>query len=239
MNIINVMNIKGSKAIYSSLKYPITDDTIIELKGEFRSAGKEKSKIYFGLQCFRGNGSEIKAYDINRVNEPLIISSINTDYKSFSIIKKPENWNNSGEDNTYDNRNKKYLGFYFDGNTNHLADYIMISPAYKPYTDNKIYLNNEIPKKIIEKIVPYKTVVMNQQDGMTWDYSAACGVEVPEKWTKYEAEYNGFNEGYGDIAGKFRLETNSVSPFINCIQKKEDVLEVRNVEIVIKNIKFN
>ena len=240
MSLISVMNIEGNKDLHSSIKYPVTNDTIIELKGEFRSSGNKKARLYFGLQCFRENGTEIKAYDIIRINEPLILTSINSDGKRFSLIKKPENWNNSDESNNYDQKNKKYLGFYFDGNIKHLPDYLMKTPAYKPYIDNNIHLNKEIPKEIIEKIVPYTTIVMNQHDGNTWDYSAACYEEVPEKWMKYEAEYNGFSDGYGDIKGKFRLGTKSVSPVINCIQNKDDILEIRNVEIVIKDKpKFN
>ena len=42
-------------------KYNIDEDTNIELRGEFRSIGKEKSIIYFGLHCFQEDDTEISA----------------------------------------------------------------------------------------------------------------------------------------------------------------------------------
>ena len=47
------ISIKGCKdQLDCKNKYQIDEDSIIELKGEFRSAGKIKSKISFGLKCF-------------------------------------------------------------------------------------------------------------------------------------------------------------------------------------------
>ena len=243
MKIINVISIEGHKGISCSQKYPVSNETTIELKGEFRSSGKIKSIIYFGLDCFDEKGERINAWQVHRVNEPLILTSINSDGKSFTLNKKPEKWNNSDENNIKENRERKYLGFYFDGNIKRLPDYIINSPAYKVYTDNNIYLNNEIPKEILSKIIPFKTIVMNQYNSANYDYSAAFGSEVPEQWKLYEARYNGFSEGGEDIKGKFRPETKSVSPIMWCNyqQNKEDaILEIRNIEIkVTDKPKFN
>ena len=59
---------------------------------------------------------------------------------------------------------------------------------------------------------------------------------MPENSTEYKAKYNGSSE-YGDLPGKFRLETKKVSPFIlpNCQQNNYAILEVRNIEIYIKD----
>ena len=87
-----IISIKGNKdQLDCKNKYQLDEDSIIELKGEFRSAGKIKSLIYFGLKCFRENGQGIKREDINRINEPLLITSINTDNKSLSFIKSQKN----------------------------------------------------------------------------------------------------------------------------------------------------
>ncbi len=77
----------------------------------------------------------------------------------------------------------------------------------------------------------------NAGNGYGYDYSAACGVDVPEQWTEYKAKYEGFSYGYGDIKGKFRLGTKIVSPFVICnyCQNDEAILEIRNIEIVIKD----
>ena len=87
---INILSIKGDKHIKSKNRYPVNEETVMELKGEFRSSGKIKSIIYFGLECFKENGDEILAPHVYRVDEPLLITSINTDGKSFSLNKKPE-----------------------------------------------------------------------------------------------------------------------------------------------------
>ena len=90
-----VISVKGQKnQLDCKNKFPIFEDSIIELKGEFRSAGKIKSKIYFGLKCFKEDGTGIEREDINRVDESLLITSINTDNRSLILNKKPEKWNN-------------------------------------------------------------------------------------------------------------------------------------------------
>ena len=78
---------------------------------------------------------------------------------------------------------------------------------------------------------------MNHYSSGTYDYSAACDDEVPEMWKEFKAEYAGFSNGYGDVKGKFRPETKSVIPFVLCNygQNENAILEIKNVEIVIKD----
>ena len=112
-----VISIKGCKdQLDCKNKFQIHEDSVIELKGEFRSAGQIKSRIYFGLKCFKEDGTEISREDINSVDEPLLITSINTDNKSLFLHKKPEKWNN--QNNSYSETYSKLIGFYFDGNIN-------------------------------------------------------------------------------------------------------------------------
>ena len=228
------ISIKGCKdQLDCKNKYQIDEDSIIELKGEFRSAGKIKSRIYFGLKCFRENGQGIEREDINRIDEPLLITSINTDNKSLFFHKKPEKWNNNNDSSSEAYR--KYIGFYFDGNINHLPDCLL---RYNNYDNNLIYLKQEIPKEISDKIIPYQTKIMNHNcgNGYGYDYSAACGEYVPEQWTEYKAIYEGFSYGYGDIKGKFRLGTKIVAPFVICNYKQSEdaILEIRNIEMIEK-----
>ena len=170
----------------------------------------------------------------------MLLTSINTDGKSFTLNKKPEHWYNANENDINFSRDRNYLAFYFDGNVQHLPDYIIISPAYKVFTDNNIHLKNEISKEIMDKIIPYKTIVMNHYDSNNYDYSAGNG-EVPcDKWKIFEAKYNGFS--FGGVREKFRTGTKSVKPilFCNYHQDKDAVLEIRNVEIKeIDRLKFD
>ena len=230
-----IYTIKGQKdPLNCTEKYKINKDSIIELKGEFRSAGKIKSKLHFGLRYFRENGSEIKREDINRIDESLIVTSINSDNKGLFVNRKPEKWNN--KDDSHSQTYCKIVGIYLDGKIEHLPDYLI---KYKNYENNLINLCDEIPKEILEKIIPYETKVMNHNsgNGNSWDYSAACGEVVPERWTEYKAVYEGFSLGYGDIKGKFRLGTREILPFTICnyTQNEDAILEIKNIEIIIKH----
>mgnify|MGYP007056262752 CR=1 FL=1 len=87
-----IITVKGQKdQLDCKNKYPIFEDSLAELKGEFRSAGKIKSKIYFGLKCFKEDETGIEKEDINRVDESLLITSINTDNKSIILIRNLKN----------------------------------------------------------------------------------------------------------------------------------------------------
>jgi len=228
-----IITVTGYKQLDFQPKYPIDENTTVELSGQFRSTGTESSIIYFGLHSFEENGKEILSDSINRVKEPLLIISKNTDMKSFILEKKPETWHNSINDQSY----LKIIGIYFDGNIDRLPDYLINYPAYGTYADNNIILNKELPKEIYDKIVPFRTRVMNHYCSGTYDYSAASHVKVDRQWTKFEAIYNGYSIGYGDIKGKFRLGTKSISPFVlaNYGQKDEAILEIKNIEITVKN----
>ena len=189
-----VICVKGCKdQLDSKKKYEINEDTLIELKGEFRSAGKIKSIIYFGLKCFREDGTGIEREDINRLDEDLLIISITNNNKGLLLHKNPEKWNNNSD--TFSQTYLKWIGFYFDGNINHLPDYLI---KYNNYKNNLINLNEEIPEEISQKIIPYKSKVVNHNcgNGSSYDYSAACGVHVPEQWTEYKSIYEGFSIGF-------------------------------------------
>ena len=228
-----IITVTGNKRLDFQPKYPIDENTTVELSGQFRSTGTESSMIYFGLHSFGENGEEILSESINRVKEPLLIISKNTDMKSFILEKKPETWYNSINDQSY----LKIIGIYFDGNIDRLPDYLINYPAYDTYADNNIILNKELPKEIYDKIVPFRTRAMNHFSSNAYDYSAACYAKVDRQWTKFEAIYNGYSIGYGDIKGKFRLGTKSISPFVlaNYGQKDEAILEIKNIEITVKN----
>ena len=214
--------------------YNVDEDTTLELKGEFRSIGKEKSRIYFGLHCLKEDGNDIIGKEIYRTNESLLITSYDSNNKKLVLEKKPETWNNYND--SISENQRKAIGIYFDGKINHLPDYLIDTPAYNNFTDNTIILNKEIPNEILNKIIPSTTRVMNHYHSNTYDYSAASYACVPETWTEYKAVYNGFSE-YGDLPGKFRLGTKKVSPFIlpNNNQNNYAVLEVRNIEVQIND----
>ena len=78
---------------------------------------------------------------------------------------------------------------------------------------------------------------MNHYANSAYDYSAAYDAEVDNQWSKFEATYNGFSEGFGDKEGKFRLGTKTISPIIlaNYRQDSNAVLEIKNIKIIVKD----
>ena len=128
----------------------------------------------------------------------------------------------------------KLIGISFDGNINHLPDYLC---NYDKYENNIIYFNEKIPKTILWKLFLIMAINHNSGNGHSCDYSAECGEIVPENWKEYKAIYEGFNSGYGDIKGKFRPEIRQVLPFIICNyrQNNDIILEIRNIEIIVKD----
>ena len=93
-----IITVTGHEQLDFQPKYPIDENTTVELSGQFRSTGTESSIIYFGLHSFGENGKEIFGESIYRVKEPLLIISKNTDMKSFILEKKPETWCGSVND---------------------------------------------------------------------------------------------------------------------------------------------
>ena len=234
VKIDEIITVTGNKQLNFKQKFPIYENTIVELSGEFRSIGISNSILYFGLHCFGENGKDIFSEDVYRTKESLLITSKNTDMKSLTLEKKPQTWYNTTEE--YDQKNRKLIGIYYDGIINRLPDYLIRSPAYEIFDSNEIVLNKEIPKEIFDKIEPYKTRVMNHYSSCTYDYSAASYVKVDHQWTKFSATYNGFSEGYGDIKGKFRPSTKEISPLIlaNYDQNEDYIMEIKNIELIIK-----
>ena len=234
VKIDEIITVTGNKHLNFKQKFPIYENTIVELSGEFRSIGISNSILYFGLHCFGENGKDIFSEDVYRTKESLLITSKNTDMKSLTLEKKPQTWYNTTEE--YAQKNRKLIGIYYDGIINRLPDYLIRSPAYEIFDSNEIVLNKEIPKEIFDKIEPYKTRVMNHYSSCTYDYSAASYVKVDHQWTKFSATYNGFSEGYGDIKGKFRPSTKEISPLIlaNYDQNEDYIMEIKNIELIIK-----
>ena len=226
-----------NRTLMSRSLFEIFDNSIVKLKGEFRSVGKTPSILYFGLKCLNKNKEEITSQQINRINEPLLIKSIDVGNNTIILDNKPKNWINSEKPD--DQRYRQYIGIYYDGNTEHLPDDLIISPAFNTIEHEKIQLNQPIPPDIVEKIIPLKTKVMNHYGSSTYDYSVAGGISVPTKWTPYFATYQEYSNGNGDIRNKFRPTTKFICPVLLCnyYQKSEDnpILEIRNIEIKIKN----
>ena len=136
ITIDEIITVKSNKMLNFQQKFPIYENTIVELSGQFRSVGQKPSRIYFGLHCFDEKGIDIFSETICRTKESLLITSKNTDMQSFSLDKKPETWNNSvHESDNY----KKLIGIYYDGNINKHPDYLIPkSLAYKNYDSNNI-----------------------------------------------------------------------------------------------------
>lgn len=225
---------QGYKPLVNDLgeKIPIYPNTKVELKGTFRSTGKNLSCLYFGLHCYKKDGTEILSEQVLRVNEPLLITSLSSDSKSFTVHETPKNWFMKKETQAY----QRVLGFYYDGNTNRLPDYTTARGSYESICDKSIELVSPLPKEVTEKIEIYKTVVMNHFAGGTYDYSVCPGSYVPKEWTTYQKDY--FGESFEQNIGKFRPETKYIKPFmlINYNQSDDEILEMKDFEFNVKYV---
>ena len=135
-----IITVTGNKQLNFQPKFPVNENTTVELRAEFQSIGKINSKIYFGLHCFTEEGTEILCQHICRTKESLLITSKNNDMTNFTLEKKPETWNNSIQ--TYDENTYKLIGLYFDGNIDDLNRLIEKISKVKMILIHKILTTN-------------------------------------------------------------------------------------------------
>ena len=86
------------------------------LKAKFKSIGKEKSKLYLGIACYDANEKMISSADVNR-NSACTITDFTEN--TITLDKQPADWNVGATAG-----GAKCLGFYFDGNTERVPDFV-------------------------------------------------------------------------------------------------------------------
>ena len=215
----------GPKISVDSLRQKYT------IRAKFRSTGEEKSILYFGVVCYDENGKEIHSYETNRKSACTIVdvaeNSLKTDIQPTDWFFGACAWH------------QKHIGFYFDGNTDRLPDFVwtrnkndnsMESGIYSGFEQDNLKLNEKLPDSVLCRIQKGTTKICNHFSNGTYVYSAAARVTVPEKWTEYKAVME--EEGWNNDLTKFRIGTKYISVLVlaNYEQNENAELEMKDVE---------
>ena len=73
VKINEIITVTGEKVLNFQQRYPVTINSEVELRAEFQSIGKINSKIFFGLNCFKEDGTTITSNETFRTNESLLM----------------------------------------------------------------------------------------------------------------------------------------------------------------------
>jgi hypothetical protein len=176
---------------------------IFTLKGKFKSTGSLPSLLYFGLSPYDINKNSITDYMVVRTGNDARISSATA--TNIITANGVSGWTQPSH---------KKLGFYFDGDTSHLPDYVHI-PGYSNVVDGdtNIVVTGFLPIEVLNRIDPGVTVVKNHHDNSTHLYVASAGANVPVgSFTNFSGTITG--EGFGNDPNMFRLGTKYVKILI-------------------------
>ena len=205
------------------------------LRAKFKAIGKEKSKLYFGIACYDESEKLIPAQEVYR--KPSSCTVLAFTENTLKTDTQPKDWASGAVKGT-----SKWLGFYFDGDTKRLPDYVWVkdekeqdnaneSGIYSVFDEDALKLNMPLPDVVVAKIQKGVTKICNHFKGNTYNYSAASTTEVPDEWTEYSAVIQG--EGWNDDKSKFRVNTKSIAVVIlaNFEQQKEAKLLMKELEL--------
>ncbi len=245
---------KRHQTIFISKKYDVNPKSqSVHIQGEFKGLVDKNSILAFGICCYKDDQpiwsnyicrqSNISATIINVLdhgkykNKKLIVSSRDTDTGEI-------NWSTKNNNNHRLTDRKLTLGFYYDGNTNKIPDFVLYKHddtsscsiddgAIREVDNHSITLNLEMPENIRNNIINGKTKVMHHTSGGTYNYAAANGVELIEEWTKFKGIIMGM-AGLGERDdNKFWTDTNSFELVVLINANESDF----GAETYIKNIK--
>ncbi len=219
----------GPNNIFSSSLIPVDPSKEYRLSGKFRSTGKTLSKIYFGFVPMLNN--EAKSEQASQVSFRKGNDGIFMELDKGTIVVKYDltDWNSDKDPFT-----SRFMGFYYDGDTNKPADFIMASPTYgkdqgafTSIEKNIINLSADPPEEVMNQLIPGRSVIKNHYTGAgSYLYSAAENETVTEKWTTYSAISTG--DGWTQSAStNFRPFTRYVRLvlLLNYDQDKESVIQ--------------
>ncbi|EKE28432.1 MAG: glycosyl hydrolase protein [uncultured bacterium (gcode 4)] len=223
----NVFSDIGMNQNYTTEFIPVDPAKTYNITGLFKSAWAIASRLYYGVATFDSNKNFIWAEDVIRYWNDVVVSSYNS--TSITVNQTISWWQDPAA--AYYNRS---IWFYYDGNTSHLPDYVMmISPnwAYSSAIWTTITLNYPLPAHVMTNLILWTTVIKNHWSGGSYLYSAAAYESVPYSWTKYQANITG--EWFGNWGGAFRLGTRYVKIlFLNNYWQGSDT------EMLYKNLSF-
>ncbi|MGI6612334.1 MAG: IPT/TIG domain-containing protein [Candidatus Nanosyncoccaceae bacterium] len=216
-----VYSATGRNTLYSKFYIPINPDLTYTLNGRFKSVGVGgESRIYFGLYP---STKLYNQYSAHSRREYLAFGDTATisNYDDLTITVQPSadlsTWNQGGVDVSH----RRLVGFYFDGQTNKLPDFIIrpqgmvlsdVDPAqgaYSTASGTTINLNVPIPPEVQTKIIAGTTKIKNHADGAAYLYAAAYNSLVPtSSYANFSGAVTGTNTNLIIAHNLFPYETN-------------------------------
>lgn len=206
--------------------------TPVTISGDFKSVGTVPSILYFGIVCYRADGSEIFAHDNIRIEEARLVKQFTA--QQILLDEAPKTW--------FDNTSCGYrraLGFYLSGNTNNTPDYVAYDSSAEQTAEAGAFamngdilsLNVPIPSAILSCIVPGQTIVMNHCSSSTYHYGAAYNATLSNEYKTYTATFQ--MDAFNDAANKYRKDTAKVGLVIlaNFQQNANAVMHMRNIKL--------
>ena len=213
------------------------------LKGRFKSIGTDRSRLYFGFAPYDENKRLISVEEVTRYGNDEVIGSFNS--TSITVVDNMSGWNDY---NTM--AYQRSLGFYYNGDTTKLPDYVFkyipssfysresATGAYKSGVNGGkiIILNTVLPSDVASKIIPGTTVVKNHSSGGTYLYSAASGVYLTNEWREFSGQVTG--EGFGNNPNMFRQGTKYVKIIMLLNHRGGSGDVTINSEVIFDDISF-
>lgn len=200
------VNTEGSNHFYSITQpstnietpafIPIDTAKTYKLSGLFRSAGSVSSRLYFGFAPYDKDKNFIHAYSVVRMGNDGIITAIAPGANQITVRDTLTGWVNFPSTVAVPAyAYQRSLGFYYDGDTTHLPDYVLVDytdgystdPAQGAYSSaigNTIVLNSLLPAAVLTKlqeslVAGVNPVVKNHMSGSAYIYNSASYSPVP------------------------------------------------------------
>ncbi len=206
----SVFQVTGASTIISDMRIKVDMQTHYRLSGRFKSIGTTPSKIYFGVTTFRSDGAHIESWEGTRTGFPAMIDSVTP--TTINTRTDLIGWYTGSVSSYY-----KAIGFYFNGDTNRLPDYVLTNwgtgaianeaGVYSTATGRAVILNIPVPASVQAQITP-NTRIYNHYAGGTYVYTAAGNDTVSTTWQEFSGSISGFD--MQNSINRFRVGTDNI-----------------------------
>jgi hypothetical protein len=236
---IKAWAVSGGASIFSSKLIPVDPSKQYRLTGTFRSTGKTPSRIYFGFLPILDDGNnstQTPQHAFKKGNDGVIER-----WDDGSIITQDllTGWNQSPI-----SRSARVMGFYYDGKTNRIPDFLMYARAYGTdeygayltTSEKTINLSHPIPDDVQKKLIPGVSIVKNHYAGAgSYLYSVNSYTEIPNDWTTYSAISTG--DGWTQTGSRnFRPFTRYVRIMMLLNYSQDDTATIEFDNIILEEV---
>lgn len=193
--------VNSGEVIHSEL-FPIDASREYRFTASFKAVGTEDfSRVYLGMRYFTEDGTLIEGYQRTRQGNASVIDSWTSSEIVTELATAPSGWRSGTQPAV-----TRYLGFYYDGVTTKLPDYVIIDETngvYSAITGTQITLTTSLPTEVSSNLVAGQSVVMNHLRGSANAYLWSS-YYAPSHWTTIVAQNV---TGEGEASTNFHYDT--------------------------------